>query len=261
MRTSPLTNTKAPPARLFPSIERPVRVVARDLEADELLRAHQHPWGQVTYAIDGVMQVFAKDSTWFVPPLRAIWIPANVEHEVRTLEKARLRAIYVHQDAVPINGDQCVVLEVSALMRELVMSLSEHDQAGPREDHLVAVLLDELRLAKSLPMNVVMPRDKRLKSLCLALIADPASALTLDDFAKEVGASARTLARLFEQDLGMSFGTWRQQMRLARAAPLISGGLPLSRVAAELGYTSQSAFSAMFKKTFGKSPSAFFKKS
>ncbi|MCU6435441.1 helix-turn-helix transcriptional regulator [Undibacterium sp. Jales W-56] len=261
MRTPPLTHTNAPPARLFPSIERPVRVVARDLAADELLRAHRHSWGQVTYAIDGVMQVFARDSTWFVPPLRAIWIPANVEHEVRTLEKARLRAIYIHQDMVPIAGDQCVVLEVSALMRELVVVLAEHDQAGAREDHLAAVLLDELRLAESLPMNVVMPRDKRLKTLCAALIEDPASSLTLADFARQVGASARTLARLFEQDLGMSFGSWRQQMRLARAAPLISSGLPLSRVAAELGYTSQSAFSAMFKKTFGKSPSAFFKTS
>ncbi len=70
--------------------------------------------------------------------------------------------------------------------------------------------------------------------------------------------SERTLARRFEQDLGMTFGQWRQQMRLAHAAPLIARGLPLSQVAAELGYASQSAFSAMFKKTFGQSPSTFY---
>ena len=90
------------------------------------------------------------------------------------------------------------------------------------------------------------------------LIADPASPLTLDDWAARVGASSRTLARLFEQELGMGFGQWRQQVRLAHAAPLIARGLPLSRVASELGYASQSAFSAMFKKTFGQSPRAFF---
>jgi AraC-like DNA-binding protein len=56
----------------------------------------------------------------------------------------------------------------------------------------------------------------------------------------------------------MSFGQWRQQLRLAHAAPLIARGLPLSHVAEQLGYASQSAFSAMFKKTFGTSPSAFF---
>jgi AraC-like DNA-binding protein len=56
----------------------------------------------------------------------------------------------------------------------------------------------------------------------------------------------------------MSFGQWRQQVRLAHAAPLIARWMPLARVAEELGYTSQSAFSQMFKKTFGCSPSAFF---
>lgn len=259
MCTAVLTHTGAPPSGLFPTAARPVRVVARDLEADELLKAHQHPWSQVTYAIDGVIQVFANRQTWFVPPMRAIWIPSGVEHEVRTLEKARLRVIYVAEQIAPIAGDACVVLEVSSLMRELVRSLVALNQPGTREEHLVASLLDELSVAESLPMSVAMPRDKRLKNLCDCLMAEPSSNFTLADFASQVGASERTLSRLFEQDLGMSFGRWRQQMRLARAAPLIASGLPLSTVAAELGYASQSAFSAMFKKTFGKSPSDFFK--
>lgn len=261
MGHAPITHTGKPPARLFPTKERPVRVVARNLAADELLLAHSHPWAQVTYAQDGVIQVLANQQTWFVPPLRAIWIPAGVEHEVRTLEKAQLRAIYVDEHVVPIAGDQCVVLEVSTLMRELVRTLTALDQPGSREEHLVATLLDELALAESLPMSVAMPGDKRLRALCESLLADPASHLTLHDFSRQVGASERTLARLFERELDMSFGMWRQQMRLARAAPLIARGLPLSAVAAELGYASQSAFSAMFKKTFGKSPSEFFKTS
>ena len=76
MPSPPITHTGIAPASLFPTQERPVGVVVRDLEANELLQAHQHPWAQVTYAIDGVMQVFANQQTWFVPPLRAIWIPA-----------------------------------------------------------------------------------------------------------------------------------------------------------------------------------------
>jgi AraC-like DNA-binding protein len=90
------------------------------------------------------------------------------------------------------------------------------------------------------------------------LIADPGAELTLSDWAGQVGASERTLTRLFERELGMSFGGWRQQVRLAHAAPLIARGVPLSQVSAQLGYASQSAFSAMFKKTFGCSPSMFF---
>lgn len=272
MSQGPLTHTCSPPVSLSPTASRPVRVVARNLDADELLRAHQHAWGQVTYALDGAVQVNANHQTWFVPPLRAIWIPPFIRHEVRTLERAQLRAIYVDSSVAPIHGDDCVVLEVSGLMRELVRALTAielsqdsnddlQSQQQLRENHLVACLLDELAHAAPLPLNVPMPRDSRLRSLCELLISNPASNLSLIDLSKQVGASERTLARLFQREMQMSFGLWRQQMRLARAAPLIASGKPLSVVAAELRYASQSAFSAMFKKTFGESPSQFFRAS
>ncbi|MES2933449.1 MAG: helix-turn-helix transcriptional regulator [Pseudomonadota bacterium] len=241
-----------------PTPSRPLRLVARDLDASESLAAHSHPWGQVTYALEGVVRVTVGNSTWIVPPLRAIWIPPEANHELITLEKAHLRALYVHADVIPFDSKQCLVLEVSALLRELIVALAAHDQPGAREAKLTALILEEIANAATLPMHLALPRDKRLKLLCETLIAEPAAQLTLADWALRVGASERTLARLFEQDLGMSFGQWRQQMRLAHAAPLIARGLPLSQVAFELGYASQSAFSAMFKKAFGQSPSAFY---
>lgn len=266
MGSTPMRHTGSPPAELSPTLARPMRVVARDLEANELLRAHSHAWAQVTYALDGAVQVNANQQTWFVPPLRAIWIPPQVVHEVRTLEKAQLRAIYVHASCLPIAGESCVVLDVSDLMRELVRALtslelqSDHDLPANqlREQHVAACLLDELAHATPLPLNVPMPKDSRLRSLCEILIANPAINLSLRELSQQVGASERTLARLFLSEMQMSFGLWRQQMRLARAAPLIASGKPLSVVAASLGYASQSAFSAMFKKTFGQSPSQFF---
>lgn len=258
MPIQPITHTRLPLIGAAPSPERPVRLVARDLGASELLAAHSHVWGQVTYALDGVVRVTAGNSTWIVPPMRAIWIPPELAHEVVTLEKARLRALYVHAKAAPFQGNQCEVLDVSSLLRELILALIQAEPGEPREAMLSALILNELVRSATLPIRVALPSDKRLKTLCEMLIADPASPLTLDDWAQRVGASGRTLARLFERDLGMSFGQWRQQVRLAHAAPLIASGLPLSHVAAELGYASQSAFSAMFKKTFGQSPSAFF---
>jgi AraC-like DNA-binding protein len=243
---------------IAPTLKRPVRLLARDLDASELLAAHSHVWGQVTYALDGIVRVTVGNSTWIVPPLRAIWIPPNAFHEVATLEKARLRALFVHADVAPFQGNQCEVLDASTLLRELIVTLSQTSADEARESLLCALILDELKRSATLPIRVALPHDKRLKALCETLIADPASPLTLEDWAQRAGASSRTLARLFERDLGMSFGQWRQQVRLAHAAPLITRGLPLSQVAAELGYASQSAFSAMFKKTFGQSPSAFF---
>lgn len=253
-----ITHTDLNLPGLAPLPQRPVRLVARDLNASELLAAHSHAWGQVTYAMEGVLRVTVKNSTWIVPPQRAIWIPPDHVHEIATLEKARLRVLYVHDSATPFDSEACEVLEVSGLLRELILALAAADASSAREARLSALILDELTRLTTLPIVVALPNDKRLKTLCTMLIAEPGSPLTLDEWAARVGASTRTLARLFEQELAMSFGQWRQHVRLAHAAPMIARGVPLWKVASELGYSNQSAFSAMFKKTFGQSPSAFF---
>jgi AraC-like DNA-binding protein len=129
-----------------------------------------------------------------------------------------------------------------------------------RELLLSDLILNELKIATRLPIRIVMPSDKRLKSLCEKLLDEPGARLTLSDWAKRVGASERTLTRLFNREIGITFNQWRQNVRLSHAASLIALGLSLSRIAVELGYTSQSAFSAMFKKSFGQSPSEFFAK-
>jgi AraC-like DNA-binding protein/quercetin dioxygenase-like cupin family protein len=258
MPIQPITHTRTDVPGVDPTPERPVRIVARDLDAAELLAAHHHPWGQVTYALEGVVRATVGRRTWIIPPQRALWIPPNAEHEVETMERARMRVLRVHADYSPFQGNQCEVVDVSVLLRELIVALTLVDDEVPRESMLAMLILDELARSATLPICVALPEDKRLKALCEMLMDAPSSSLTLDDWAPRVGASGRTLARLFERELGMSFGQWRQQVRLAHAAPLIARGLPLSRVAAELGYASQSAFSAMFKKTFGQSPTAFF---
>lgn len=245
-----------------PSPARPVRLIARDLANDALLPAHTHRWHQFLYTSTGVVRVATAEATWVVPPSRAIWIPAGVMHAVAILEEAHMRSLYVLPAQSSLPADACRVIEVSHLLRELIADLgSLPTEADARRERLVSdLILDELRIAETLRVDLALPRDKRLSALCTALIEDPASTLTLDEWAPRVGASARTLARLFTDELGTTFAAWRQQMRLAHAAPLVARGWPLSRVAAELGYSSQSAFSAMFRRTFGKSPSAFFGK-
>ncbi|AMO98654.1 cupin domain protein [Collimonas arenae] len=253
-----LTHTRIDLLDVVPDAAHPVRVRARNLEAAELLHAHSHPWGQVTYAAEGVLRVSVGNSTWIVPPLRAIWIPPLVEHEIATMEKSQLRALYVHSDLAPFDGRQCIVLEVSTLLRELIAALSQVNEDSQRETLISQLILNELAEAKTQAIRIALPTEKRLHAICQALIETPDSNTTLADWAQQVGASERTLARLFERDLGMTFGQWRQQIRLAHAAPMIARGMPLSLVATELGYASQSAFSAMFRKTFGQSPSTFF---
>lgn len=243
-----------------PTESRPVTVRARDLDVTHQMQPHRHAWGQITFTLQGVVRVTANHSSWIVPPQRAIWIPPDVMHSVDILEPARLRPVFVLDRRAPFPGQECRVLAVSALMREMLVALEQLDPAdhGVRATLLGELMLDEVTRLATRPIRVPLPHDKRLASLCAALIADPGTPHTLDAWAAQVGASERTLARLFEKELGMTFGQWRQQVRLAHATPMIARGMPLAQVSEQLGYASQSAFSAMFRKTFGTTPSAFF---
>ncbi|MFZ4528965.1 MAG: AraC family transcriptional regulator [Undibacterium curvum] len=260
MRIPQLTEYQPHPPERHPTPARPIRLISRDMQNARNLEAHQHGWGQLTYTPQGMLQVLADGQIWFVPPMRAVWIPPDMMHEVRTLADSRLRVLQIHRDCHPFPGDSCVILEVSGLLRELIAAIAQFDAGCERESNLFKVIFDELRAATPLPIHLPMPQDKRLKTLCELMLNQPANQDSLEQLAQHSGASARTLSRLFDKELGMSFRLWRQQMRLARATPLIASGMPLSQVAAELGYTSQSAFSAMFRKTLGSSPTAFFKR-
>ena len=264
------------PGRHVPTAQRPVRAKARRLEPDSEIQPHSHPWAQVAISISGVARITAAHSTYLVPAWRAVWIPPNVEHLVTVFETTELRTLYLHQQPDRPGPDvpsaqcaawcQCRVLEVSALLREVVMQMdvgmdgahTPADELLARERRLGELVLDELRRAASVRLGIELPQDKRLRALCEAVLADPARHATLDGWAGESAASTRTVARLFRQQLGTSFGAWRQQVLLARALTLAAQGRPMGLIANDLGYTSPSAFTAMVRRAVGQPPSRFF---
>lgn len=247
-----------------PTPARPVRSRARSLAMDAHIEPHQHPWAQFTYCASGLMQVTVTQggvqTTYIVPPTRAVWIPPQVQHHVVVLEAAELRTVDLHPCVTPADWTECRVLVVSKLLRELVHAL-EDSVPGARDDAIMALAVDEMAHATTQALGVPMPHpahgDKRLRALCESVLRDPAEKSQLRDWVAHVGASERTMARLFRDELGTNFQQWRQQAILAHALPLLARGLPVSQVAAASGYASDSAFSAMFKLAMGKAPSHF----
>ncbi|CAM3503489.1 AraC family transcriptional regulator [Paracidovorax anthurii] len=262
------------PHLFVPSSARPVRAKARQLFADTQVLPHSHPWAQVAVSTTGVIRLTVAQGTYIVPPSRAIWIPPGVEHAVTMVESADLRTLYFHQPrgrcgpGVPRAEEapwrQCRVLEVSDLLRAVVREMPCVPDDGPplpeealrRERHLSALVLDELRRAPVVRLGVDLPRDKRLRHLCEAVLADPTRHETLAEWARDTGASPRTVARLFRAELRATFTQWRQQVILAKAVSLAASRQPMGQIAAELGY-SPSAFSAMVRRVVGQSPGRF----
>ena len=252
-----------------PSPTRPVRGKrAREMRPDTHFEPHEHAWAQIAYCVSGTLQVSVQDVradhdvSYVVPSSRAVWIAPRSRHTVAVLSWAELHTLYVDPGAAPSGWQASRMFAVSPLLRELIVAL-ERVEPGPREAHLAALTLLELRSAEAAPLGVPLPRaeggDKRLRALCEAVLQDPSRHATLDGWARETAASPRTVARLFRQQLDTSFGPWRQQVLLAHALRLAAQGRPMRLIAAELGYASQSAFSAMFKRELGVAPSLFYR--
>lgn len=264
------------PHLYMPDAARPLRAKRQHLSTDTRVVPHSHPWAQVAVSATGVVRLTVAHGTYIVPPSRALWIPPGVEHAVTVVEDADLLTLYLHQPRGRCGPQvaradfalwqQCRVLEVSDLLRALALELdASPDGAGAapdaealkRESRLSALVLDELRRARPVPLGVDLPTDKRLRALCEAVLDDPVRHTTLDGWARACGASPRTVARLFRSELGTSFVQWRQQVLLARAVTLAARRVPMASIAAELGYASASAFSAMVRRSVGAPPSRF----
>jgi AraC-like DNA-binding protein/mannose-6-phosphate isomerase-like protein (cupin superfamily) len=243
----------------YQHVPRPLAAMSKTFASGHEIAPHHHPRDQFVYSTTGVMRVRTRTEAWIVPPDRAVYLPAKTEHSISVRGTVTMSTLYIArrpQDDLPAAP---TVLEVSPLLRELVLALIDepviYDEQG-RGGAVALLIYDEIARAPRLPFVLPMPRDPRLLRVCNALLADPASRLTLDGWVDTAGASVRTLARLFEEELGLSFIAWRQRVRFHNALESIIAGESISSVAERNGYRSPSAFSSAFRNVMGHAPSS-----
>ncbi|MDX6752606.1 helix-turn-helix transcriptional regulator [Geminicoccaceae bacterium 1502E] len=222
---------------------------------------HSHASAQLIYAISGVVGVTTSRGTWIVPPNRAVWVPAEVEHATRSYGPVQFRAVFVPCGTDCALPRECCVVAVSPLLRELVLRLVALEGAGKRgpfAQRVSQLLVEELSFHGIQPLSLPMPQDARLAALCAELRSDPARRTTLEQAAASLGMSRRTFMRTFLRETGLSFGRWLQQARLMEALPLLARGRSVLSVALDCGYQSPSAFAATFRRSLGTSPRDYF---
>ncbi len=252
----------SPEIQRVQDIPRPIAATATDYGPGDEIDWHSHPRAQLIYGISGVLTVITEAGRWVLPPERAVWVPAGVEHRSDIAGEVRMRSLFVAAEAARALPRDCCVVTVPALLRDLILEAVSvpklYDIDGP-DGRLMTVILDRLHRLEPTPLYLPIPADPRLRRVTDILAVDPGERDGLDAWAKKAGASARTLARLFVKETGLTFGAWRQQARLLKALEWLAEGRPVTAIALDLGYESPSAFTAMFRRALGQPPGRYLK--
>ncbi|MBG6289715.1 MULTISPECIES: AraC family transcriptional regulator [Pseudomonas] len=237
-----------------------LEALAYDHQDGEEILPHCHTQAQLIHSISGVMLVGAAQKSWVVPAGHALWVPPGTEHQLRMFGRVRMRTLFMPASNWPWGGQQCQLLGVTPLLRELLVAASAVQPGDGNERRrrcLHELLLVEMDAAQTVGIHLAMPRDPRLLRLCNAVIGAPADETGMEEWAQQLNISSRTLARLFQRELGMNFSDWRTRVRMVLSLQRLLSGAPVLEVALEHGYQSPSAFSQTFKRVLGQSPSHY----
>lgn len=218
---------------------------------------HAHRRTQLLYQVEGAVTLHTVQQVGQLAPSQAVWVPAGLRHKTTMHGKFSYRSLYFDIDAYPGLPNVPTILEINALARELILRVTEwasDEQLTTAQCRLVDTLLDELAVAHRAPLHLPMPREKRLLAIARALLDEPSASLSLREWGEKVGASERTLARAFVRETGMTFAQWRTQCRLLVAQSRLAEGDSVTAVAHMVGYASDSAFIAMYRRLYGVPP-------
>src|SRR5579863_5876810 len=239
-----------------------IATLTHDYPGGHVIPLHFHDWDQIVYASRGVMTVRTSAGTWVVPTHRAVWIPAAIPHTITMSGTVAMRTLYLEPRLARTLPRDCCVVNVSPLLRELILhvcSLGALKKTTKWQSHLIGVIIDQMEAIQMVALQLPNPSDPRALRVAAILLADPGDRRPLALISKSAGASKRTVERLFQEDVGMTFGKWRQQLRLMQAMRLLAEGAKVTHAALESGYSTPSAFISMFRKTLGTTPTLYFR--
>ncbi|HYR83744.1 MAG TPA: helix-turn-helix domain-containing protein [Terriglobia bacterium] len=234
-----------------------------DFPAGYALAKHFHEEDQLVFASSGVMTIHTGEGVWIVPPQRAVWIPATVVHSINMSGAVSMRTLYFAANFIKKVPNTCFVINVSPLLRELILHACDFAKLStkvPFERKIIEIIVDQVKASKAVPLQLPSPSDSRAVRVAEILLADPSDQRALEELCKDCGASKRTIERLFQSETNLTFGKWRQQLRLLHGLRLLASGTKVTAAALEAGYNSPSAFISAFRKTLGLTPGRYYER-
>ncbi|UQY43783.1 helix-turn-helix transcriptional regulator [Erwinia sp. PK3-005] len=245
----------------FSFASRPLVPLAHDYQHGDREPLHYHSCAQLIHTLSGVIRVHTRFGNWVVPPSRGVWLPAGTQHALDITGQVAARTLFIDPLARADLPASCQVVQISPLLRELIvsaLSLPESCLPGSRTERIYELILDEIRVLPALPFYLPQPQSGALITFCQQIQAQPGENWTVKKAAQQLSVSERTLSRRFYQQTSLNFSEWVRRARLMAALIRLAQGDPVTTVALELGYDSPSAFSAMFRRIMGSTPSDYF---
>lgn len=217
--------------------------------------------GLLLYVVSGALIAETEQGRWILPSQRALWVPPRLRPTCASRHETHLQMVYISAALDPLQATRCCLLEPSRLLRELIARLADLPRNrvdGEAESGFRSALLDELANLPTTGIDLPLPTDPRARKLAERLKRAPNDATPLGAWAATVGASERTLARLFRSETSMTFSEWRARLRMQTAVEELSKGRGVAEVAQELGYETASGFIDAFRRIFGTTPGRYF---
>ena len=144
----------------YQRVPRAVAAMPKDFPDAFEIAPHSHERAQLIYATAGTMRVTAAGSMWMVPPQRALWMPAGVEHAIAMLSDVTMRTLYLRDDAAH-DMRACRVRPFARLQRaDRARRSADGLRRGRARRYLVALILAELHGAQSLPLHLPLPEAR-----------------------------------------------------------------------------------------------------
>jgi AraC-like DNA-binding protein len=236
-----------------------VRSDAITYPAGTVLGTYSAPgWDRLLHAVTGVMSVETEAGIWVVPPHRGLWVPDGRDHRIQMHGRVAVRNLYLRHELAAL-PPELVVVNVTPLARELILHachVGPLHRDRPRQARLIDVIVDQLAELPQAPLRLRQPVDARGRRAAELINDEPAA--DLGAVARQVGASRRTLERIFTTETGLPLSAWRRQLRVLHALRLLGAGHAVTEVAAWVGYATPSAFGSMFKAQLGETPAGYF---
>ncbi|MFI6610809.1 AraC family transcriptional regulator [Streptomyces poriferorum] len=218
---------------------------------------HSHPLHELVWVRGGTLTSHVGDRIFTVFEGNGLWMPAGVVHGGRATAGAEFHDALFAPDRTPFAFGEPKAIEMTPLLESLLAHLSRTDLEAAARARAESVVFDVIQ-PSARQFALQLPGDPRIDAIAEALLDDPADGRSLEEWARLLGASERTVTRAFRQATGLSFAQWRQMLRVHRALMLLSEGFDVTTVSETLGYAQPSSFIAAFRRVMGTTPGAFF---